>query len=160
MAKINIFSMPVADSRALVEEKASVLKLAQILLQRQGKVITDSEAVLSVEAWEKWAPNRPYGEGQIIRGAGDDEALYRVMVEIKNSEATKPPGSAGMLAVYRPIAMGADGDLANPIPYIYGMDVASGKYYSYERKVYLAKADMIPCVWPPGTAGLWQWQLI
>ena len=22
------------------------------------------------------------------------------------------------------------------------------------------KADMIPCVWPPGTPGLWQWERV
>ena len=38
------------------------------------------------------------------------------------------------------------------------MDVKNGRYYSYEGKLWLAKADMPACVWVPGTAGLWQWE--
>ena len=32
--------------------------------------------------------------------------------------------------------------------------------YRYEDKTYLCKGDMIPCVWTPGTAGLWQWEAV
>jgi len=38
------------------------------------------------------------------------------------------------------------------------MDVKNGSYYSYEGKLWLAKADMPACVWVPGTEGLWQWE--
>ena len=42
--------------------------------------------------------------------------------------------------------------------FISGRDVHEGSYYSYEGKLYLAKTDMTPCTWDPGTAGLWQWE--
>ena len=32
--------------------------------------------------------------------------------------------------------------------------------YSYNGVVYLCKADMKPCVWAPGTAGVWQWEAV
>ena len=38
------------------------------------------------------------------------------------------------------------------------MNTEEGKYYSYEGKVYLCKADMTPCVWAPGSPGVWQWE--
>ena len=38
------------------------------------------------------------------------------------------------------------------------MNCEEGKYYSYEGKTYLCKQTMTPCVWAPGTAGLWQWE--
>lgn len=40
------------------------------------------------------------------------------------------------------------------------MDVYTGKYYTFQGKLYRAKADMIPCIWEPGTPGLWQWELV
>ena len=32
--------------------------------------------------------------------------------------------------------------------------------YSYKGALYLAKADMPNCVYPPDTAGLWQWEKV
>lgn len=40
-----------------------------------------------------------------------------------------------------------------------GMDVHSGLLYAYNGMTYIAKSDMIPCVWPPDT-GIWQWELV
>lgn len=52
---------------------------------------------------------------------------------------------------------GSDSD---PYTFTSGMDVQSGKYYSYNNHLYLAKSDMTACVWPPDTEGLWQWELV
>ena len=84
---------------------------------------------------------------------------YRVVQSVTPIES-QPPGGEGMLAIYRPIEREHTGTLADPIPWVYGMDCYSGKYYSYEGNTYLCKADMIPCVWAPGTAGLWQWEAV
>ena len=73
---------------------------------------------------------------------------------------SQPPGGEGMLAVYRPIEREHTGTQSDPIPWVYGMDSYNGKYYSYEGKTYLCKSDMLPCVWTPGTAGLWQWEVV
>lgn len=40
------------------------------------------------------------------------------------------------------------------------VNVVEGLYYSYKGAVYLAKADMPNCVYPPDTAGLWQWEKV
>lgn len=72
---------------------------------------------------------------------------------------SQPPGGEGMLAVYRPIEREHTGTLADPIPWVSGMDCKEGRYYSYEGKTYLCKADMIPCMWPPDTPDLWQWEV-
>lgn len=68
-------------------------------------------------------------------------------------QAHQPPGGDGMLAVYRPIDQEHAGTQADPIPWVYGMDCLEGKYYGYDGKIYLAKLDMLPCVWTPGSAG-------
>lgn len=84
---------------------------------------------------------------------------YRVVQDVTPIES-QPPGGDGMLAVYRPIDREHAGALADPIPWVSGMDCRTGKYYSYEGVTYLCKGDMIPCVWTPGTAGLWQWEVV
>lgn len=68
-------------------------------------------------------------------------------------QAHQPPGGDGMLAVYRPIDREHAGTLEDPIPWVYGMDCAEGKYYSYTGSVYYAKQNMKPCVWTPGSDG-------
>lgn len=75
-------------------------------------------------------------------------------------QAHQPPGGEGMLAVYRPIDREHTGTMADPIPWVYGMDCYSGKYYAHGGITYLCKSDMLPCVWAPGTAGLWQWEAV
>lgn len=84
---------------------------------------------------------------------------YRVVQAVTPIES-QPPGGEGMLAVYRPINRENTGVLSDPIPWVSGMDCRTGKYYSYEGVTYLCKGDMIPCVWTPGTAGLWQWEVV
>lgn len=72
----------------------------------------------------------------------------------------KPPHGEGMLAVYRPIDKGHAGTVDDPILWEYGMNCYEGKYYSHSGKTYLCKQNMTPCVWEPGTPGLWQWELV
>lgn len=84
---------------------------------------------------------------------------YRVVQSV-TPQAHQPPDAEGMLAIYRPIEREHAGTQSDPIPWVNGMDCEEGKYYSYEGKTYLCKADMVPCVWAPGTAGLWQWEVV
>ena len=70
--------------------------------------------------------------------------------------------NTGLRGVYRPIDESHAGTLEDPIPWVYGMDCHAGTYFSYNGHVYQVAegGDMVPCVWPPDTAGLWQWVLI
>lgn len=77
---------------------------------------------------------------------------YRVESNVTPIESQKP-GDEGMLAVYRPIDKEHAGTQSDPIPWVNGMDCYNGKYYSYEGKIYIAKMDMEPCVWIPGSSG-------
>lgn len=80
--------------------------------------------------------------------------------QVVTPQAHQPPGSEGMLAIYSPIDREHAGTIEDPIPWVYGMDCYNGKYYSNNGETYLCKQDMTPCVWEPGTAGLWQWELV
>ena len=112
-------------------------------------------------AWEDLlAAGNKLEENTVLR---DGSTLYRV-VQAGGviPQEHQPPHGEGMLAVYRPIDEGHAGTLEDPIPWVYGMDCHAGTYFSYNGHIYLVAegGDMIPCVWPPDTAGLWQWVLV
>lgn len=139
--------------RTAAQEKAAVIRLAQIIVQRQSAILTDSEALTSPEAFEIWGVGMKYGEGQLIR---HEDTLYRVMQATDSSQEHQRPGGEGMLALYRPVIPTAAGTAADPIPWIYGMDCSAGFFYSYGGEVYRCTADMLPCVWAPDS-GIYQW---
>lgn len=85
-----------------------------------------------------------------------DGQLYRVVQPVTPQEHQRPDGE-GMLAIYRPIDQTHEGTKEDPVPFVYGMDVQQGTYYSSGGKTYLCNLTMTPCVWAPGTPGLWQW---
>ena len=108
------------------------------------------------EAFRAWTAGEQYAANEIVTHGGK---VYRV-VQAATAQEHQPPGAAGMLAIYRPIVLAATGTITDPIPFEIGMDARTGLYYSYGGTLYLCKGDMIPCVWEPGSAGLWQWELI
>ena len=117
--------------------------------------IADDETALALApVCPGWKANRHYEAGEIVNNAGQ---AYRVIQKVDSLEH-QVPGAEGMLAIYRPLVPGHAGTLGDPIPWVSGMDVDEGKYYSFSGKTYLAKANMKPCVWTPGTPGLWQWE--
>ena len=111
--------------------------------------------------WEDvLAAGNKLAEGSVLR---DGETLYRVVqAGGVTPQENQPPHGEGMLAVYRPIETEHTGTQEDPIPWVYGMDCRAGQYFSYEGHVYRVAegGDMIPCVWAPGTPGLWQWELV
>ena len=120
--------------------------------------VPDETALEMPDLFKTWAEILEAGKtvpkDTIINDGG---TIYRVVP----SEGVlpmehQPPHGEGMLAVYRPIDKAHTGTQEDPIPWVYGMDCTADLYYSYNGVVYLCKADMKPCVWAPGTAGLWQ----
>ena len=101
-----------------------------------------------------WEADHHYEAGEIVNHEGQ---AYRVIQAVDSLE-NQPPGAEGMLAIYRPLNPEHAGTQEDPIPFVNGMDVYNGKYYSFNEKTYLAKADMLPCTWDPGTEGVWQWE--
>lgn len=130
------------------------------LMQRvvaQAIPLEDDKTALALSpVCPEWAAGTHYEPGEVLNHEGQ---AYRVVQSVDSLEH-QPPSAEGMLAIYRPLVQGHAGTLKDPIPWVSGMDVDEGKYYSFSGKTYLAKADMKPCVWAPGTAGLWQWELV
>ena len=129
-------------------------------LQTATFTVAEYNTLASAHCFEAWQAGTSYMAGQRIEHNG---VGYEVMQDVTAIE-NQSPDAAGMLAVYRPLSVDPstgeepDGTKENPYAYIEGMDVHEGSYYTYEGKLYLAKTDMLPCVWAPGTAGLWQWE--
>lgn len=93
--------------------------------------------------------------GRVITQDGQP---YRVAQAV-TPQAHQAPHNDGMLAIYRPIDEGHAGTREDPIPWLNGMDCVAGNCYSYNGAVYQVAegGTMSPCVWPPDTAGMWQW---
>lgn len=160
-------------SRTSTEEELVIQAKAQsraILMARMQADMVQAGAFAAAEfatfakagLFTNWAAGQTYAKGYRLAHKG---IVYEVMQEVTSLE-NQPPDAAGMLAVYRPLSVDPetgekpDGSREHPFAFLYGMDVHSGKYYSYNNHLYLAKSDMTACVWPPDTEGLWQWELV
>lgn len=151
-----------SESAAENAKLSGQLSAAARMYVQAATDMPDETALQMPDLFKTWAEVLAAGqtvpENTIINDGG---TLYRVVAAggVLPQEH-QPPHGEGMLAVYRPIDTTHAGTLEDPIPWVYGMDCNTGLYYSYETAVYLCKADMKPCVWAPGTAGVWQWEAV
>ena len=116
--------------------------------------------MVKAKLFESWKAGETYSAGYRLEHKG---IVYEVVQEVTAIE-NQPPDAEGMLAVYRPLSVDSetgvepDGSMEHPFTYLYGMDVNKDRYYTFNDKLWIARADMPACVWDPGTAGLWQWE--
>lgn len=133
------------------------LQAAARLYVQAATDITDEQALEMPSLFRTWDEVLEAGEELAANTVLNlDGQLYRV-VQAVTPQAHQRPDGEGMLAIYRPIDKTHAGTEDDPIPFVYGMDTEQGKYYSYGGKTYLCNLTMPACVWPPDTAGLWQW---
>ena len=133
-------------------------------MARTMATLSDADALTMPDIRPTWQSFRDAG-GQIPAGVcimHNGQCYRQVQSAAVTPQAHQPPGAEGMLAVYRPIDREHAGTLADPIPWVSGMDCYEGKYYSHNGHIYRVATGgtMAPCVWEPGTAGLWQWELV
>ena len=133
------------------------LKIATRAFASASTTLTDEQVLSMPEFFPEWLPNTKYVYGQIVN---HNEQLYRIKQQEIVSNESQPPEMEGMLAVYSPINQIHKGTLEDPIPWIYGMDCYAGKYYTYNNEIYKCNGDMIPCIWEPGSIGVYQWELV
>ena len=163
-----IANRPLTPEEKIAAEVAEARGMASAVLNaKMEKQLAQTETFSAAEftvfakagLFPKWTAGESYAKSNRIAHSG---IVYEVQQAV-TAQGHQAPDSAGMLAIYRPISAAgdtADGSRGNPYAYLNGMDVSTGKYYSFEGKLYLAKSDMKPCVWNPGTPGLWQWELV
>lgn len=102
---------------------------------------------------DNWRAGIDYATGKRIF---HDGATY-VVVAAHVSQAHQPPGSAGMLAVYRPIgAAEEDGSLDRPFTLVTGMEGVVGKYYLHDGATWKCLRSMLNVIesWFPGQPGM------
>ena len=155
------------EIKATGEKTVALLSLSfqtQIVQDRAAgtNIISDAVILQSAELieYEEFKDNHSYNTvGEIFKYNG----LYFEVIAPHTSNATAYPVET-TFAYYRLIEISATGTLDDPIPYPetagIAVNVAEGLYYSYKGAVYLAKADMPNCVYPPDTEGLWQWEKV
>lgn len=155
----------VQEQRDVAAAKSQANSIISAAMQRSAvQTMSFAPAEFAVMAkaklFDEWQAGETYEAGYRLVHEG---VVYEVIQQVTAIE-TQPPSAEGMLAIYRPLSVNSetgeepDGTLENPYTYLDGMDVYNGKYYTYNGKLYLAQADMTPCVWAPDTAGLWQWE--
>ena len=155
----------ITEAKDLAAENVKMtgqMQVATRLYVQTSTDVPDETALEMPDLFKTWeevlAAGVTVAENSIINDGG---TLYRVVASGGVlPQAHQPPHGEGMLAVYRPIDTAHEGTLEDPIPWVYGMDCTEGKYYTYNATTYLCKANMTPCVWAPGSAGLWQWEAV
>ena len=157
----------VQQLRTAEEKSAALLALsfkAQIVQDRAAgtKIIDDGMILQSAELieYDSFKDNHAYNTiGEIFK-YGD--RYFEVVAPHTSNAAAYPVETT--FAYYRLVELAASGTIDDPIPYPETtgvvVNVASGLYYSYKGGVYLAKADMPDCVYPPDTPTLWQWEKV
>lgn len=137
-----------------IAEASKLLQAMQVRAAALAIPAADDAAAFTLAPLCKtWAAGTHYDALEIVN---HEERPYRVVQAVDSLEH-QMPGSAGMLAIYRPIDP-APGTRDDPKTFYFGMDVKEGLYYTSAGKLYLAKADLPACTYAPGTDGVWQWE--
>ena len=155
----------VESVKAAGESTAALLSLsfkAQIVQDRAAgtNVISDAMILQSAEVidYPEYEDAHAYNTvGEIIKYNG---RYYEIIAPHTSNSVSYLVETT--FAYYRLVELEHTGTIDDPIPYPETagivVNVENGKYYSYKGKIYLAKADMPNCVYPPDTPSLWQWE--
>lgn len=153
------------EVKAAGENTAALLAMsfkAQIVQDRAAgtNAISDEMILQSAEVidYPEWKDAHSYNTvGEILKYNG---RYYEVIAAHTSNGVAYPVETT--FAYYRLIELTHMGTIDDPIPYPETagivVNVKNGKYYSYKGKIYLAKADMPNCVYPPDTPSMWQWE--
>lgn len=125
-----------------------------LIAQTASFSVAEFQTLAEAHYFEEWQAGQTYEAGCRIQYEG---VVYEVIQNV-TAQAHQTPATEGMLAIYRPLSLDEsggehEGTLDDPIPWIYGMDVTAGLYYSYNGKIYQAVQAQKPSVWEPGAAG-------
>lgn len=136
-------------------EMAELRNALRLFVSANGAAMSDEQALSVSSLHDKWEAGIVYEDKDVNKVVKHKGKLYRI-VSAHTAAAHYPPDAEGVLALYRPIDISHAGTLEDPIPFVYGMDVTGGLYYSYENAIWLAKINMAPCVWPPAEGNEWK----
>jgi len=77
---------------------------------------------------------------------------------LTDKAATEAERTAAIERQMMQAAAGHEGSYEDPIPFVYGMAVETGKHYSFGGEIYIWSSGECPaCVWMPDS-GIWEWR--
>lgn len=142
-----------------IKDHEDITTAREILVDAQLKTVADTaeltdrqlDTVGKAGFFSDWAIGESYSAGKRLF---HDGVTYLVMQAV-TAQAHQPPGSDGMLAIYRPVDPAA-GTADDPKNLISGMDAVAGLYYRYDGVVWKCLRDLIPTFVGrlPGDAGM------
>lgn len=104
------------------------------------------------------------GASAIVHDVPDGYTVESVNVETGEPVLTPIPATeeermAAIEKSYQAAAGTHAGSYTDPIPFVYGMPVEKGKYYTFGGVTYSwMAADVSACVWFPDS-GIWEWSI-
>ena len=105
-------------------------------------------------AFPYWEAGKTYTAGEIVTDPANGQ-LYILCQDVVAVEHF-PPHGEGLLAIYRPIPKRlSDGTFI----FVYGQNVFTGDVCrDADGVAWVARKDMLPCVWPPVDGNEWRRQ--
>lgn len=103
----------------------------------------DATLLATFTLYDKWKPDTAYNEKVVLR---HEELLYKVE-QAHTSQSHQPPGSEGMLAIYRPVQ--GEAEPGTVLPWVSGEAVEVGDKRVYEGVTYECYAPVGANIWPP-----------
>lgn len=97
-----------------------------------------------------WEADKDYEKGEFIKY---NERLYRVE-QVHTSQSHQPPGSEGMLAIYRPVQ-----ESGKTLPWIYGevLSIGDRRIDPTDNLIYEVYTESGSNIWEPHTApSIWR----
>lgn len=135
-------------------------RVMRSMAQTESFSVSEFATLARAGQFPEWSVGETYAAGRRIAHEG---VLYEVVQQVAAQEH-QPPSAEGMFAIYRPLSSvgsyGMDGTKGKPFEFLYGMDVHSGEYFTYDGKLWKAVGDMLPCTWYTGHEGAHQWEMI
>lgn len=119
-------------------------------VQLYAGTLSDEQAVTVESLYPLWEAGAAYGKGALLRHGG---RLCRVE-QAHTAQAHQPPGSEGMLAVYRPLQ-----EPGEVLPWVYGEAVSIGdrRIDPSDGLVYEVYNEAGANLWEPHTApAIWR----
>ena len=116
-------------------KRSHALKLRQ-MIEKASASLTDTDALEAVELFPAWAVGVDYTDGARVR---DDMELFKC-IQPHTSQADWRPSITP--ALWQKVETPGQGDTPdNPIPWSWGLEIYTGKYYSQFDVIYVGIRD-------------------
>ena len=122
-------------------KRSHALKL-RAMIEKAAASLTDEDALDAVELFPAWAVGVDYTEGKRVR---DDGELFKCKQPHTSQSDWRPSITP---ALWQKVEEPGQGDTPdNPIPWSWGLEIYTGKYYSQFDVIYVGIRDSGVGIW-------------